>query len=422
MERVHHGTPRTAWEVQVFNRGLIFNKTLTPDGRVVQYWREGPHYSITSAEQQVLEAASRAMHQMCIAAGDYMVAHPDVMKRMGIPESAFAEIIRTWDEEPPSVYGRFDWRFGANDEMALADPSLLVPKLLEYNADTPTSLLEASVIQWDWFEQAQHAGKDQWNNLHDALIAAWKRQIEDYERKTGQKVRKIHFVHTAEDTSGEDWMNTTYMADTAQQAGYEVKVFYSENLQKRVSHDDGSFHYRDPDGEYIQVLFKLYPWEAMTVPALAPNLSPTLPNGTVWIEPPYKQLWSNKGLLPVLWELFKNDPEKSQYLLPAYFEGDQPADLTNYVIKPLLSREGANVRVYENGELVLSTGGEYGKEGNVVQAFAPLPNFQSPYTGENNHPVLGVWMIDGEPQAMGIREGGLITDNVSHFAPHVITN
>lgn len=200
-----------------------------------------------------------------------------------------------------------------------------------------------------------------------------------------------------------------------------MKVICVENLRV-IGNPDGSFHYQDDiDGEYIQVLFKLYPWEQLTVPALAPHPSPTLPNGTVWIEPPYKQLWSNKGLLPVLWKLFKDDPTRNQYLLPAYFD-DKPRELKDYVRKPLLSREGANVSIYKGGELMLNTDGEYGGEGNVVQAFAPLPNFKSPYTGENHHPVMGVWMIDGEPEGMGIREGDLITNNTSFFVPHVITN
>jgi glutathionylspermidine synthase len=36
-------------------------------------------------------------------------------------------------------------------------------------------------------------------------------------------------------------------------------------------------------------------------------------------------------------------------------------------------------------------------------------------------PVLGAWVVDGEPAAMGIRESaGPITDNASCFVPHLI--
>jgi len=43
-----------------------------------------------------------------------------------------------------------------------------------------------------------------------------------------------------------------------------------------------------------------------------------------------------------LWELFPGHP----YLLPAFFSGD---GLVNYVKKPLLSREGANIEIRMGG-------------------------------------------------------------------------
>ena len=45
-------------------------------------------------------------------------------------------IERSWESELPSLYGRFDLMYDG------CHP----PKLLEYNADTPTSLLEAAVV------------------------------------------------------------------------------------------------------------------------------------------------------------------------------------------------------------------------------------------------------------------------------------
>ena len=46
---------------------------------------------------------------------------------------------------------------------------------------------------------------------------------------------------------------------------------------------------------------------------------------------------SNKGILAILWDLFPGHPN----LLPAYL--DEPNGMFEYVKKPLLSREGANV-------------------------------------------------------------------------------
>jgi glutathionylspermidine synthase len=57
--------------------------------------------------------------------------------------------------------------------------------------------------------------------------------------------------------------------------------------------------------------------------------------------------------------------------------------------------------------------GTYGEEGYVYQALAPLPSFAGA------HPVIGSWVIAGEPAGIGIRESeGLITTDRSRFIPH----
>src|SRR5436853_601162 len=71
-------------------------------------------------------------------------------------------IRKAWDAEPPALYWRFDLAYDGHDI-----------KMLEYNADTPTALLEASVVQWYWL-QARFPKADQFNSLHEQLIAKWK--------------------------------------------------------------------------------------------------------------------------------------------------------------------------------------------------------------------------------------------------------
>jgi glutathionylspermidine synthase len=423
MERIHDGIPRPSWRTQVLSDGLVFLNSIDENNKLVEYWREGPHYTLTQQDYAWSYEAAETLWPMCIKAGDTVLKYPELIRSFGIPEWAVPEIKRSWDKDQLSVYGRFDFRFGGECELSEHDPSLRTPKLLEFNADTPTSLLESAVVQWNWFEQAKHAGKDQWNRIYEALKEAWRRQVEIYERATGRTVRVIHFAHSAEDKSGEDYLNTVCMAAAAEEAGYKVKVFYIDKLQKSVSDDNGSFYYLDNEGEYIEILFKLYPWEWMTFIQEEGGfkISPLLPNGTTWVEPPYKMLWSNKGLLPVLWELYKDDPIRRKFLLPAYFTGKKQHDMPNFVRKPLLGREGANVTVYQNGEPMFNTDGRYGEEGFVDQELALLPNFRSPYSHEDNYALMGVWMIDGEPEGMGIRESsGPITNNTSFFVPHVI--
>jgi glutathionylspermidine synthase len=134
-------------------------------------------------------------------------------------------------------------------------------------------------------------------------------------------------------------------------------------------------------------------------------------------------LWSNKGLLPVLWHRYEHDPVISRHLLPAFFADDPRArelEATGFARKPLFGREGNNVElVAPGGEVLASLGGRYGAEGWIVQQLCPLPDFAGP--DGPHHPVLGTWVVDGEAAGMGIRESdGLITDDLSFFVPHTI--
>jgi glutathionylspermidine synthase len=132
-------------------------------------------------------------------------------------------------------------------------------------------------------------------------------------------------------------------------------------------------------------------------------------NRALWIEPAWKMILSNKAILPVLWELYPDCP----YLLAAYFEEGK---LANYVKKPILSREGANIDLVMNTISLQKTGGEYGAEGFIYQDMFTLPNFSDHY------PVIGSWVIGQEPAGMGIREAdSFVTDNKSRFVPHLIS-
>ena len=115
------------------------------------------------------------------------------------------------------------------------------------------------------------------------------------------------------------------------------------------------------DDRPLTTVFKLYPWEWMVREEFGKYLAKT---STIWLEPPWKMLLSNKGLLPVLWELYPNHP----YLLAASFEGPSGTD---WVRKPLLGREGANITLSHAG-IEIKTGGDYGQEGFVYQDAAQL--------------------------------------------------
>jgi glutathionylspermidine synthase len=373
--------PRAGWQQKVEAAGLIYH---TPGG--VPYWDESAYYAFTAAQIERLETAAAEAQRLCLEAGQFVIDR-DRFAEFGINRQWAAAITRAWNAEPPAIYGRFDFAFDGSGD----------PKLLEYNADTPTSLLEAAVVQWYWLQDT-HPSADQWNSIHERLVAKWS-------ELRGHIVEPLYFAAVAS-PEHEDEMTVSYLRDTANEAGIATAGI---NIDQ-IGFDSEQTLFVDLDGRDMRAIFKLYPWEWLTAERFSEQLLTSIESvaGVTWIEPVWKMLWSNKTILAVLWELFPNHPN----LLPAF---GKPAGLASYVKKPRLSREGANVTIVEGGREVAATGGSYGAEGYVFQARAPMRAI------DGRHPVLGIWMIDGEPSGMGIRESdGPITGNLARFVPHLV--
>jgi len=376
---------RSDWRTTAEETGFDFH---TIDGE--RYWDERAYYAFSLDEiEDQIEAPSGEIDAMCLELVSNAVDDEDYLRRLKIPETFWPLISESWHRDDGSLYGRLDLSFDGRGPA----------KLLEYNADTPTSIFEAAVFQWTWLEQAierriipGHA--DQFNSIHECLIDAWKKVSAG---------RHVHLAGTTE--NAEDAATLAYLEDTARQAGLATTLIDIEDIGLR---DDGSF--ADLDDRSIELVFKLYPWEWMFHDAFGARLADA---PTRWIEPPWKAILSNKGILPLLWEMFPDHPN----LLPAFFEDDpNAAELgASFVRKPLYSREGANVALISDGVTVVEQQGPYGAEGFIRQAFAPLPNFSQQY------PVLGSWLIDHTPCGLSIREDeNPITGNTSRFLPHAI--
>jgi glutathionylspermidine synthase len=368
--------PRPDWQEKVENIGFGFH---TLEGT---YWDESAYYTFSMAEIDALETATNDLWEKCLEAVQYVV---DKKKYplFHIPQWVIPHIEKTWNEDAPSVYGRFDFSFKDG-----------VPKMLEFNADTPTSLFESGVVQWNWLEE-RFPKNDQFNSIHEKLIEYW-RFLKPYLYEGA-----LHFTVLRETL--EDLTTTEYLRDCAIQAGYKTKLIYLDE----IGWDEGKRVFKDLEGHYIRNIFKLYPWEWL----IHDDFGQLIVQDKIqahWIEPAWKMILSNKAILPILWELFPDCP----YILPAYFDS---VDLDSYVKKPILSREGANVTLVKDNRYITSTEGDYGEEGFIYQQLCTLPEFQG------NYALIGSWVIGQEAAGIGIRESNnLITDNTSRFLPHVI--
>ena len=377
---------RPDWRSRVAEQGLVFGSPAADrSGAARPYWDESAHYVFEMDEILALEADVELLHSMCLEAVDNVVT-TERYRDFGIPEWAWPAIADSWKRHDPHVYGRFDLRYDGSGPA----------KLLEYNADTPTSLLEASVIQWHW-KTDLFANDDQWNSIHEKLVGRW-REITPL-----LPASELHFTWSSADTSGEDHLTTAYLQETAAEAGLDTIGLTIED----IGWDPLLKRFVDLEEASMNVVVKLYPWEWMLEDDFGKRAGESLP-ATLWIEPMWKMLLSNKALLAVLWEMHPGHPN----LLPAFI--GNPGFLTEYVRKPLLGREGANIDIIAPG-YEAKTSGVYGREGYVYQLFDPLPEF------DGYHPVFGAWVVSDTAAGLGIRASiGLITADGATFVPHRI--
>ncbi|MFF2331001.1 MULTISPECIES: glutathionylspermidine synthase family protein [unclassified Streptomyces] len=428
--------PRPNWQQIVEEQGIVYPLTRYPDGSLRPYWDESAYYVFSLSEVEALEDVVEELHSMCLVAAAHIVEQ-DRYAELGITDRRLAGLVaQSWRrrDELPSLYGRFDLRYDGSGPA----------KMLEYNADTPTSLVEAASAQWFWMED-RFPGADQWNSLHERLVDAWRRQA------ALLPPGPLHFAHSEGDELGEDLMTVAYLRETAEQAGIDTEALSVE----QIGWDRLTGRFVDERLRFIRSCFKLYPWEWLATDRFGPQVLDTLDNGggtgtTCWIEPAWKMLLSNKALLAILWELFPGHPN----LLPSYLDG--PRELAapgsgeaaasgpggagvsgpggagvsgsgeagvsgsgevaagggghGYVAKPLLGREGDGVTVHEPGSPAVLR-----DEPCCYQELAPLPDF------DGNRVVLGAWVVEDEAAGLGIRESaGLVTDEYARFLPHVI--
>lgn len=376
---------RPDWQAKADSLGFTWHHTSGDP-----YWSDNVAYALTLQEvEEGIEAPTAELHQMCLDLVDEAVKSERLMGLLDIPEKLRDYVADSWKRGDPSLYGRFDFAYDGQGPA----------KLYEYNADTPTSIYESAVFQWLWLEDriadgSIPAAADQFNSLHEKLVA---------------RFRAIFpmggFVHFSSDPDFvEDRQTVRFLEDIARQAGLDPKFVAIGDIGLNA---DGRFV--DEQNWLIQAMFKLYPWEQM----LRDDYAEPLPHADITVlEPAWKSILSNKGILPLLWERHAGHPN----LLESWFEDDPGASALSsaHVRKPLFSREGDNISIVEPG------GTEQGKDGGY-DGRAILQAVHAPPVFDGRHAIIGSWVVGEEPAGMSVREDeGRITRNVSRFVPHFI--
>jgi len=374
---------RPDWKQTAEQLGFLFH---TIDGE--PYWDESAYYQFSLAQiEQDLELPTHELHEMSMELVGEVVASEELLGRLGIPPAFYDLIGTSWREGHAHLYGRMDFSYHGKGPA----------KLLELNYDTPTSLYEASAFQWGWLEECLRRG----------MVPARADQFNSIDRRLREVFSRMNlecpWYFASIKGSDEDKATTDYLRLVASNAGIESRHIDVED----IGLCQGRFV--DLEGRWIPYLFKLYPWEFIFQEPFGVAISMS---GTQFVEPPWKSILSNKGILPLLWERFDGHPN----LLESYFDTEgSNAVPAGWVRKPFFSREGANIELCMWSGERLAEDGPYTDAPFILQRFAPLPRYGDRFA------LVGSWMIGDHAAGIGIREdNSLITKNSSRFLPHLI--
>jgi glutathionylspermidine synthase len=380
-------TVRANLELAATEHGLEYKA-----GEGITGWDESACYQFSLQQiEEDIEGPAEEIEDLCFQVVDRAINTESVLERLCIPEEFWDYIANSWRNNDRNLLGRMDFSYNGNGPA----------KLLEYNADTPTTLYESSVFQWEWLEHALDKGLvadgcDQLNDVHESIVAAF------------SNLGLGTLTHFACNPDIEDDKGTLdYIEECANEAQVETSFLKMEDIGI-----DEQGRFIDVENQIINNLVKLYPWEWLMEEDFATHMPAS---GVKFFEPPWKAILSNKGLLPLLWGMFEGHPN----LLPSFF-ADDPAsssltDTGSYVRKPLLSRQGANIEIVQNNSTLLQTDGPYADKPQIIQGFEPLPDFEGKY------PLIGCWMVASKAVGLCIREDdNLVTSKDAKFIPHVI--
>ena len=354
---------------------------------------------ISEQEANNYYEAVNELYDMFCEAGDYVIQN-DLFHEINIPFNLVEVIKESWDSDVHwHLYSRFDLAGGIDGKPI---------KLIEFNADTPTSLFETAIIQWALLKANGMEDASQFNNLYEALKDNFKRIItldsdiekfDEYYSKLGWKI-----LFSSISSSSEDINTTKLLQNIASEIGFNTDFEYIENVNFS---DEGIFK----DDELFEFWFKLIPWEDIAIQEseLALILTEIIKEKKAIIfNPAYTLMFQSKGFMKILWDLFPNHP----LLLETSFE---PLENKKQVEKRCFGREGANTKIINaDGSIDVETQGVYEGHKAIYQEYVELP------TDENGNSYQAGVFFAYEGCGLGFRRGEKILNNMSKFVSHVI--
>lgn len=354
---------------------------------------------VKEKEAKAYYEAGNAIYDMYVEAGDYVIEN-NLLDEIGIPFNLQDLVKSSWENDVHwHIYGRFDFAGGIDGKDI---------KLIEFNADTPTTLYESSVLQWMLLKANNLDENSQFNNIHEALKENFKRLIvldgdmEDFEKRyDGYKI-----LFSSYEGIEEEEVTTKFLETCAREAGYETGFSFLD----KVGFDEEKGIFDENENNY-EFWFKLFPWEDLAIEEgdLTLILKGIIDNRkAILLNPAYTLMFQSKGMLKILYDLFPNSP----YLLETSFN---PLKNKKQIEKKIFGREGENCHIFDdNGKTIAKKEGEYEHHKSVYQEFIDYPQ------DENGLYYQAGVFFAYESCGLSYRRGDIILDDDSKFVGHII--
>ncbi|UFJ42724.1 glutathionylspermidine synthase family protein [Brevibacillus humidisoli] len=372
-----------------------------------------PAFTLLSRQrvQQIAEVTEEAYRLIRKAVRFTQQEVPDeyLVHQLGI-SPALCEIVR--EHVPYDGITRFDLSISENGV-----------QILEYNADTPTGVVETAYVS-----EAVIRRFSTYANPSSAMNEAIRKAIQALCAYYRQRGFTGPLVYSAAGEHVEDRGTVEY---TRAQAGNLGSFVPLEQLRVEA---DGLYAL----DEKISIWYRLYPWEHLpydqdeTGFATGEYLIHLIAEQKVAaISPPQALIPQSKGMQALIWELAQlrhplfDDTERQfirQHFLPSAFEPDSfLRSGIAYVSKPFFGREGGAVTLYSAVGEVEERDREqaYWDQPMLYQQRVELPDVvlsteEGDFAG---HLLLGSFCIGGRFAGLLPRVGGKITGNLAYFTP-----
>lgn len=358
---------------------------------------------VTEAEAEAYYEATNTLYDMFIEAAQHVIDN-ELFFELDIPFNLIPQIKRSWDRDDLHLYGRFDFAGGLDG---------LPIKLIEFNADTPTSLFETAVVQWALLKANDMDEASQFNTVYEAIQNNFRRLItgiedENVAESFDEQYNGQSILFSSAADLPEDERTVRFLQQIADDAGFHTDFAYMADVA--FSETDGIFNAEETRFDYW---FKLFPWEDIAletdgITGLLDEISQK--NASTILNPAYTLLFQSKGIMKVLYELYPDSP----YLLETRVE---PLQGKKQVSKTMFGREGANTAIFDAmGRILKEVPGDYDNYTKVYQEFAEFPQDE-----EGRSYQAGVFFA-WEGCGLGFRRAWDIHDNMSKFVSHRVVD